>query len=73
MYLIEILDNFNDLLVLKSVVDGYNIKLCAHFTTTEAKPYEQSSTTCDYAIADQEVSLYLTKKQLTKECQKVKA
>ena len=72
LYLIEILDNFNDLLVLKSVVDGYNIKLCAHFTTTEAKPYEQSSTTCDYAIADQEVSLYLTKKQLTKECQKVK-
>jgi hypothetical protein len=72
LYTIEILDNFNDLLVLKSVVDGYNIKLCAHFTTTEAKPYDQKASNCDYAIADQEVSLYLTKKQLEKECTKVK-
>ena len=72
LYMIEVLDEFNDLLILKSVVDGYNIKMCGHFTTTEAKPFEQSAASCDYAIADQEVSLYLTKKVLEKECKKVK-
>ena len=73
LFLIEILDNFNDLLVLKSVVDGYNIRLCGHFTTTEAKPYSQQSVAnCDYAISDQEVSLHIKKDVLRKQCKKVK-
>jgi hypothetical protein len=73
LFLIEILDEFNDLLVLKSVVDGYNIRLCAHFTTTEAKPYSQQSVAnCDYAISDQEVSLHIKKRELESQCKKVK-
>ena len=34
-FLIEVIEEMGDLLILKSVVDGYNLKLCAKFTSSD--------------------------------------
>ena len=69
IFMIEVLDNFNDLMVLKSIVDGYNIKLCGIFTTAEnSSADELSMNTCTYTANEKAVALYVKKDSLKSEC-----
>lgn len=63
-FLIQILDEMDDLLVLKSIVDGHNIDLCASFTSSDIA----ADTICDYTVNDRNVSLYITGKDLREKC-----
>ena len=72
VFLIKILNNFENLLILKSIIDGYNIKLCGKFTTTETVVSKDLQTEdCAYSAHEKSVSLYIKKEQLQKECSKV--
>ena len=77
MYLIEVLDDFNDLLILKSIIDGYTMKLCGHFSTTDDSKIDAKKDSkeeyCKYTAVDKTVSLYLKQKDIQFECQRVKA
>lgn len=69
---IDVHDDIEELLIIKSVVDGYNIRLCAKFATRE-QPAVSESDDCDYTADFQRVSLYLTKAQIAEHCDKLKA
>ena len=72
LYMIEIGDDFRDLLILKSAIDGFNIQMCGHFTTTEAKDLTiQRVASCDYSAHDKNVALYIKEETLRAECKKV--
>lgn len=64
LFLIQILDEMNDFLLIKSIVDGHNMNLCARFTANDI----DSEDKCDYNVDDRNVSLYLTGKQLREKC-----
>jgi hypothetical protein len=73
IFLIEVLNNFNDLVVLKSIVDGYNIKLCGIFTTAENSAADELSfNTCTFEANEKSVALYMKKDQLQEECANAK-
>ena len=72
-FLIEVLDSFNDLLVLKSIVDGFTIDMCGYFTVSEEEITDTSKPPCDYSAKQRDVSIYVKKQQLLDECKKVKA
>ena len=73
IFLIKVLDSFNDLLILKSLVDGYNIQMCAEFTTTENDETVSFNDSCEFSANEKAVSLYIKKEQLDSECQNVKS
>ena len=66
VFLIEIIEEMSDLLLLKSVVDGYNIKLCAHFT---AATQQDTESVCQYEANEKKVSLYIPETALKSRCQ----
>lgn len=70
IFLIKILDKFNDLLILKSIIDGYNIRLCAGFTTTQTDLSEIEL--CEFSAMEKAVSLYFNKDTLKSKCDSVK-
>ena len=73
IFLIEILKDFNDLLILKSIVDGYNIKLCGIFTTAEDPTADiLSFENCEYSANEKAVALYVQKDHLQTECENVR-
>lgn len=63
-YLIQIIEEMNDLLVIKSIVDGHNIDLCGVFSDTDTG----SDMVCDYQVNERDVSLYLKKEEINKRC-----
>ena len=64
VYLIQILEEMDDLLLLKSIVDGHNLDLCASFTANDIA----TDTTCDYEVKNRRVSLYIKGKDLKEKC-----
>ena len=65
LFIIEINKDMKDLLILKSIVDGYNINLCGKFSKTDV---EDDLSVCDFSSDQKKVSIYINESQLTKEC-----
>lgn len=65
-FLIEVLEEMEDILILKGIADGYNIKLCANFGSLKKK---KNSLVCDGNANDKKVSLDFTKKNIKKGCE----
>lgn len=55
----------NSLLVIKSIVDGFNLKLCADFSSLEDKP---EGRLCKFSAEDQSVALFFKKEELQANC-----
>lgn len=56
----------NNLLILKSIVDGYNITLCGVFSKDSTSEYDK----CDIESADKEMGIFLEKEKINKYCEK---
>ena len=67
-FLIQIIEEMESLLVLKSIVDGYNIDICASISATD----KGNSASCDYKINERDVSLYLERAELQRACNAIK-
>jgi hypothetical protein len=67
MFYIEVPVDTKDLLVLKSTVDSYNLKLCARFTTEEPAEDDLS---CTHTADDKKVSLYVSEPEILQYCQR---
>lgn len=64
-FLIEVTKEMNDLLVLKTIVDGYNIDLCGKFASSERIEHYDN---CDYSARDRAVAFYLAESELKQFC-----
>ena len=64
-FLIEILEEMEDILILKGIADGYNIKLCANFGSLKQK---KKKIGCIGNADEKNVSLDFDKKQIKKGC-----
>ena len=73
MYLIEVLDQFTDLLILKNSLDGFQMELCAHFSTTEDAVIDKTKDRCPFYSGKESVSLYLRRGDLRDHCTAVKS
>lgn len=66
IYQIQILREMKDLMILKSIVDGYNISLCGVFSKNSVAGYE----TCDVESVDSQMGVYLDEAKLKSHCGK---
>ena len=64
-FLIEILNDMDNLLLVKSIVDGYNLKLCAKFGD---ESNEIINSKCDGDLDDQKVGLFYEKEEINTFC-----
>ena len=64
-FLLEITKEMSDLLVIKTIVDGYNIDLCGKFASSERIEHTDN---CDYSANERQVSFYVTEAELKKNC-----
>lgn len=69
-FLIEVTDEMKNLIILKSIVDGYNIGMCAKFTFNES---EVSNDSCAYSADDKAVAIYIDEAGLKSKCKDVSA
>ena len=69
LFMIQILDEMFDLLILKSIVDGHNLSLCAIFTSSEIGV---DGVKCDYEANERNVSINITENDLKENCKKFK-
>lgn len=73
VFLVEVLDSFENMLVLKSIVDGYNIKLCGMFTSAEEPVQDKVDyEACEFSANEKAVSIYIEKDRLQTECAKAR-
>ena len=63
-YYIEIHKEMENLLIIKTINDGYQVKLCANFSSSE----DLTKSGCDYKADDKKVSLYISGKQIREKC-----
>lgn len=68
MYLIEVLEEFTDLLILKNSLDGFPMDLCAHFSTTEDAIIDKTKDRCPFFSGKKSVALYFKRGQLKDHC-----
>lgn len=66
-FLLEVTREMSDLLVIKTIVDGYNIDLCGKFASSERIEHPED---CDYSASDRKVSFYLIEAELKNYCGK---
>lgn len=71
LFLIEVLPEMKTLLILKSVVDGFNIDMCAKFISTP-EATGSDSINCDYSANEKAVSIYVPSSDLSDRCNKLK-
>ena len=71
LYLIEVLDDFSDLLILKSNLDGFTMNLCGHFSTADDSNINPKTDLCKYSTSDKSVALYLKQNVIKSECRRV--
>ena len=64
-FLAEVTSDMNSLLVLKSIVDGYNINLCAVFASSERIVANPS---CHFNANEKAVSIYIDEKDIQNGC-----
>ncbi len=64
---IEIHEDMKNLLIVKTIVDGYNINLCATFSSSEQINKIEE---CDYSANKKEVSVYIEENQIKQKCSK---
>lgn len=62
---IEVTKEITSLLVLKSIVDGYTIKMCAWFTFSESPEGDKA---CEYNADDKNVSIYVNQNDIQRKC-----
>ena len=64
-FLVEVTKAMSNILVLKSIVDGYNISLCGNFASSERI---EESANCQYSSIERSVSIYIEEGQITEAC-----
>ena len=64
-YYIEIHKEMESLLILKTINDGYQAKLCANFSSSE----DLNKSGCEYEANDKKVSLYITGRDIREKCE----
>lgn len=67
LFLIEILQDMQNILIVKSIIDGYNLKLCLKFGEEENSIVKSE---CDENMDEQKVGLFYEKKEIDKFCKK---
>lgn len=68
VFLIEVKPEMKNILILKSVVDGFNINLCA---TIVSSPEGGDRLNCKYSANDKAVSTYIPDPELRDTCEKL--
>jgi hypothetical protein len=69
MFAIEVLSEMHDLLIIKSINDGFNIKMCIDFSSNEEWPGDSNnSSNCKYRIGDRQTGIHLESADLTAGC-----
>ena len=69
-FLIEVNENMNDLLVLRTIEDGYNSNMCLKFSSSnfiENKKGKKEED-CDFVAKEKNLSIYIPHEQLVNKC-----
>ena len=66
-FLIEVTKEMKTLLILKSVVDGYNIQMCANFSLDESNPVDS---TCTFEANEKNVSIFINENDMETNCKR---
>lgn len=70
VFFIEIHENMNNLLLIKTIKDGYNLELCAVFSSTETGA---SFDNCNFTAHERTMAIYITESELRAGCKSIAA
>ena len=65
-FLIEVTKNMSNLLVLRSIVDGYNMNVCANFASSERI---EGSSHCQHTANEKTVGIFIEEKEINSNCE----
>ena len=66
MFAIEILSEMHELLIVKSINDGFNIKMCVEFSSSETWPNDNNQ--CKHRVGERQTGIHLELSQLNEGC-----
>ena len=66
-FLIEVNENMNDLLILRTIEDGYNSNMCVKFSSANFMENKKEDD-CDFTAKEKKLSIYIPHEQLINKC-----